>query len=259
MCIHLYSLDPTGDSPIRLCISTMPHRNRQANPPKLKTITEADLVPPHKISHHDYKQLRYHGSMRDRIWALYKNDKAEYIAACREVKPDFFSEQEYGMKVFRTCERMIMNQYWDSSGQAALLKSVDMLKNRTLLSSEDAALDSNIVDLPVLISMDVEGDNWDRQQGMREVGIATLDLRELCQESHCRPIIHSNNHILNSSASRRKFLFDCSSQRIDGSGMAQVRDVISSNLSIPDPLAKGATYRRVILVDHGVATETRSL
>lgn len=134
-----------------------------------------------------------------------------------------------------------------------------MLKNRTLLSSEDAPLDSNIVDLPVLISMDVEGNNWDRQQGMREVGIATLDLRELCQDSHCRPIIHSNNHILNSSASRRKFLFDCSSQRIDGSGMAQVRDVISSNLSIPDPLAKGATYRRVILVGHGVATKTRSL
>ena len=204
----------------------------------MKTITAVDLIPTHKISLHDYKQLWHHGSIRKRIWALYKNDKAEYIAACREVKPDFFSEQEYGMKVFRTCERMIMNQHWDPSGQAALLKSVDMLKNRTLLSSEDAALDSKTVDLPVLISMDVEGNNWDRQQGMRGLGVATLNLRELCQESHCRPIIHSNNHILNSSASRRKFLFDCFSQRTDEGGMAKVRDVISSNLSIPDPLAK---------------------
>jgi hypothetical protein len=43
--------------------------------------------------------------------------------------------------------------------------------------------------------------------------------------------------------------------------MAKVRDVISSNLLIPDPLTQGATttYRRVILVGHGVANETRCL
>jgi hypothetical protein len=93
---------------------------------------------------------------------------------------------------------------------------------------------------------------------MRELGIATLDLREFCQEKYCRPIIHSTNYILSCSVSRRKFLFN-SSQRIDGSDMAKARDVISSNLSIPDPLTKGATYRRVILVGHGVATETRCL
>jgi hypothetical protein len=140
-----------------------------------------------------------------------------------------------------------------------LLKSVDMLKTRptTLLSSKDGALDSELTDLPVLISMDVEGRNWDGQ-GIRELGIATLDLREFCQEKYCRPIIHSTNYILSCSVSRRKFLFN-SSQRIDGSDMAKARDVISSNLSIPDPLTKGATYRRVILVGHGVATETRSL
>jgi len=236
----------------------MSRRNRQADARKMKTITEADLIPPHKISLHDYKQLWHHGSIKKRIWTLYKNDKAEYIAACRGVKPDFSSEQEYGMKVFRSCERRIMNQHWDSAGQAALLRSVDMLKNRTLLSSKDGALDSELVDLPVLICMDVEGNNWD-SQGIRELGIATLDLREFCLEKYCRPIIHSNNYILSSSASRRKFLFNSSSQRIDGSDMTKVRDVISSNLSIPDPLTKGATYRRIILVGHGVATETRCL
>lgn len=164
------------------------------------------------------------------------------------------------MKVFRSCERKIMNQHWDSAGQAALLKSVDMLKTRptTLLSSKDGALDSELINLPVLVSMDVEGNNWDGQ-GLRELGIATLDLRELCQEKCCRPIIHSTNYILSSSASRRKFLFNSSSQRIDGSDMAKLRDVISSNLSIPDPLTKGGTYRRVILAGHGVATETRCL
>jgi len=226
----------------------------------MKTITEADLIPPHKITFHDWKQLWHHGSIRKRIWALSKNDKAEYIAAYRGVKPDFFSEQEYGMKVFRTCERNIMNRHWDSVGQAALLKSVDMLKTRpaALLSSKDGALDSELTDLPVLISMDVEGNNWDRR-GMKELGIATIDLRELCQEKYCRPIIHSTNYILNSNASRRKLLFNSSSQRIDGSDTAKVRDVISSNLSIPDPLTRGATYRRVILVGHGVATETRCL
>jgi hypothetical protein len=120
--------------------------------PKMKTITEADLIPPHKISFHDYKQVWHHGSIRKRIWALYKN-KAEYIAAYRGVnKPDFLTEQEYGMKVFRTCERRIMNQHWNSAGQAALLKAVE-----TLLSSKDGALDSVLTD--VLISMDIGGDN----------------------------------------------------------------------------------------------------
>ena len=94
---------------------------------------------------------------------------------------------------------------------------------------------------------------------MRELGIATLDLREFSQEKYCRPIVYSANCILNSSASRRKFFFNSSSQRIDGSDMAKVRDVISRNLSIPDPLTKGATHRRSILVGHGVATETRCL
>jgi hypothetical protein len=129
----------------------------------MKTITEADLIPPHKISLHDYKQVWHRGSIRKEIWPLYKNDKAVYIAAYRGVnKTDFFSEQEYGMKVFRTCERRIMNQHWDSAGQAALLKSVDMLKTRptTLLSSKDGALDSELTDLPVIISMDVEDNNW---------------------------------------------------------------------------------------------------
>lgn len=164
------------------------------------------------------------------------------------------------MKVSRSCERKIMNQHWDSAGPAALLKSVDMLKTRptTLLSSKDCALDSEFTDLPVLISMDVEGDNWDGQV-MSELGIATLDLREFCQGKYCRPIIHSLNYILNSNASRRKFLFNSSSHPIDGSDTAKVRDVISSNLLIPDPLTKGATYRRVILVAHGVATETQCL
>jgi hypothetical protein len=238
----------------------MSRPSRQAGAPKMKSITEADLIPPHKISLHDYKQLWHNGSIRKRIWALYKNDKAKYIAAYRGIKPDFFSEQEYGMKVFRTCERRIMNQHWDSAGQTALLKSVDMLKTRptTLLSSNDGTLDSELIDLPVLISMDVEGNNWN-SQGLRELGFATLDLREFCQEKYCRPIIHSTNYILSSSASRRKFLFNSSSQRIDGSDMAKVRDVISNNLLIPDPLTKGATYRRVILVGHGVATETRTL
>jgi hypothetical protein len=238
----------------------MSRPSHRADAPKIKTITEADLIPPHKISLHDYKQLWHHGSIRKRIWALYKNDKAEYIAAYRGVKPDFFSEQEHGMKVFRTCERRIMDQHWDSAGQAALLKSVDMLKTRptTLLSSQDGALDSELTNLPVLISMDVEGNNWNRQ-GLRELGIATLDLREFCQKKYYRPIIHSTNYILSSSASRRKFLFNSSSQRIDGSDMAKVRDVVSSNLSTPDPLTKGATYRRVIPVGHGVATETRYL
>ena len=135
-----------------------------------------------------------------------------------------------------------------------------MLETRptTLLSSKDGALDSELTDLPVLISMDVEGNNWDRQR-MRELGFATLDLQEFCQKKYCRPIIQSTNYILSSSASRRKFLFNSSSQRIDGSDMAKLRDLISSNLSIPDPLTKGATYRRVILVGHGVATETRCL
>lgn len=227
---------------------------------RMKTITEADLIPPHKISLHDYKQLWHRGSIRKRIWALYKNDKAEYIAAYRGAKPDFFSEQEYGMKVFRACERRIMNQHWNLEGQAALLKSVEILKTRptALLSLKDGALDSELTDLPVLISMDVEGNNWDGQ-GLRELGIATLDLREFYQEKYRRPVIHSTNYILSSSASRRKFLFNSSSQRIDGSDMAKLRNVISSNLSMPDPLTKGATYRRVILVGHGVATETRCL
>lgn len=225
----------------------------------MKAITEADLVPPHKISLHDYKQLWHHGSMKKRIRALYRNDKAEYIAAYRGVKPDFFSEQEYGMKVFRTCERRIKNQHWASVGEAALLKSVEMLRTRstTLLPSKDGALNSELVELPVLISMDIEGNNWDRQ-GLRELGIATLDLREFWQKEYCRPAIQSTNYILSSSASRRKFLFD-SSQRIDASDMAKVRDVVSRNLSIHDPLTKGATYRRVILMGHGVATEIRCL
>jgi hypothetical protein len=156
-----------------------------------------------------------------------------------------------------------MNQHWNSAGQAALLKAVDMLKSgpTTLLSSKDGALDSELTDLPVLVSLNVEGNNWDGQ-GMRELGIATLDLREFCQDEekylHCRPIIHSTNYILKSSASRRKFLFN-SSQRIDSSDTTKLRDVISSNLLIPDPLTKGATHRRVILVGHGVATETRCL
>ena len=188
-------------------------RRRQADAPRMKTITEADLIPPHKISLHDYKQLWHHGSIRKRIWALYKNDKAECIAAYLGVKPDFFSEQEYGMKVFRTCERRIMNQHWDSVGQATLLKFVDMLKNRqTTLVSKDGILDAELTNLPVLISMDVEGNNWDHQD-IRELGIATLDLREFCQEKYRRPIIQSTNYILNSSASRRKFLFNSSSQR----------------------------------------------
>jgi hypothetical protein len=228
----------------------------------MKTITEADLIPPHKISLHDYKQVWHRGSIRKRIRALYKNDKAEYLAAYRGVKPDFFSEQEYGMKVFRACERKIMNQHWNSAGQAALLKSVNMLKTTcmptTLRSSKDGALDSELTDLPVLISMDFEGSNWN-SQGLKELGIATLDLRDFCQESYCRPIINSTNYILNGNASRRKFLFNSSSHRIDGSNTQNVRDVISSSLSIPDPLTKGATYRRVILIAHGVATETRCL
>jgi hypothetical protein len=265
VCINFFSLDPNGISLIN-ALHTHIYiyiimRSRRAYA-AMETITEADLIPPHKRSLHDYKQLWHHGSIKTRIWALYKNDKAEYIAAYRpKVKPDFFSEQEYGMKVFQTCERRIMNQHWDSAGQAALLKSIDMLKTRptTLLSSKDCVLDSDLTDLPVLISIDVEGNNWDRRQGMRELGIATLDLRESCQGKYCRPIIYSTNYILNSSASRRKFLFNSSSQRIAGSDTAKVRDVISSNLFIPDPLTKGATYRRVILIGHGVATETRSL
>jgi len=162
MCIYLYSLDHNGISSLKvLHIHIMRSRRAYA---AMETITEADLIPPHKISLHDYKQLWHHGSIKKRIWALYKNDKAEYLAAYRGInKPDFFSGQEYGMKVFRTCERRIMNQHWDSAGQAALLKSIDMLKTRptTLLSSKDGVLDSDLTDLPVIVSMDVEGNNWD--------------------------------------------------------------------------------------------------
>lgn len=206
MCIYSYSLDSKEIPSIRaLHIHHVPSKSSS------RCVEDEDhhwsrSNTPHKISLRDYKQLWHHGSIRKRIWALYKNDKTEYIAAYRGIHPDFFNEQEYGMKVFRSCERRIMNQRWDSAGQAALLKSVDMLKNSTLLSWKDGTLDSELTNLPVSISMDVEDNNWDRQQGMRELGIATLGLRESCKEKYCRPTIHSTNYILNSSASRRKFL-----------------------------------------------------
>lgn len=140
---------------------------------KISCITEADLIPPHKISLHHYKQLWHHGSMKKRIRALYRNNKEAYFASFRPAKPDFCSEQEYGMKVFRTCERRIMNQYWESTGEAALLKSVDMLVTRstTLLPLNAGSLDSELTDIPVLISMDVEGNAWDCRNVMSELGI----------------------------------------------------------------------------------------
>lgn len=178
--------------------------------------------------------------MKKELGRLYENDEAAYIANYRPVKPDFCSEQEYGMKLFRICVRTMMNQNWEMAGQAALRKSVDMLRTRATTLLE-------LTDLPVLISMNAEGNSWDHT-GIKYFGIAALDLREFCQEEHRRPVIHSANYILNSSASRRKFLFNSSSQRIAWGDMATLRDVISSSLFIPDPLTGGATYRRVILV-----------
>lgn len=203
----------------------------------MKTITEADLISPHKMNLNNYKNQWHRGSMKKRLRALYENNKVSYTAAYRPEKPDFYSEQEYGMKVFRACERKIMNQYWESKGEVALLKSVDMLRTRstTLPLLDNGVLDSELTELPILISMDIEGNTWDR--GISELGIATLDLREFYQEKHCWPVIHSTNYILN-CRSRRKFLFNSSSQRIDGSDMAKLRDVISSSLSIPDPLTE---------------------
>ena len=198
--------------------------------------------------------------MKKRLRALYKKSHAAYIAAYRPAKPDFCSEQEYGMKVFRTCVRTIMNQNWDAAGQAALEKAVDTFKTRsiTLLPLKaDDAFDLKLTDLLILVSMDAEGQFLD-PNGMTELGFAALDLREFCQEQPWRPVIHSTNYILSAGPSRKKFLFD-SSQRMDGGNLAKLRDVISNHLCIPDPLTQGATYRRVVLVGHGTAQEIRCL
>lgn len=222
----------------------------------MKVITEEDLIPPHKIPLYQYRNLWFRGPMRKRLRALYKKSHAAYIAAYQPAKPDFCSEQEYGMKVFRTCVRTIMNNHWGMAGQAALLKSVNTLKTRSSTSDPskvDGTLDLDFTELPVLISMDVEGQASDPSHPS-ELGIATLDLRELCGQKAGWPVIHSTNYILSRHPSRRKFLFD-SSQRIDGQDTAKLRDVISNHLSIPDPLTQEATYRPVILVGHGVAQE----
>ena len=96
MCIYLCSLDLNGTPSVKtLHIHTMKSgRRRQADALKMKTITEADLIPPYKVSLHDYKQLWHRGSIRKTIRALYENDKAAYLAAYQAVKSDFFSEQE---------------------------------------------------------------------------------------------------------------------------------------------------------------------